>query len=395
MHDELHERSIEDLRVNDASYREKCGKFCGILGIVLNALLSLFKIAVGAISGAISILSDGVNNLSDAGSSVITLLGFKLSAKKPDEEHPFGHGRMEYFTGLAVSALIIFVALQLLISSIEKIISVEVVTFENTTVFILSLAVLAVSVAVKLVMALINRRLGDKINSEALKATALDSLTDCVSTCVVLACTIATKFVADFPLDGIAGVLVSFFIAYTGFSSMKTIVGLLIGATPDPELVKEITDFALSFDSEKIIGIHDLIINDYGPTRKLIILHAEVPANGDVMQLHDAVDNLERELQNKFGGLAVIHMDPVDNESERVKELVALTRKIVKEIDTSFDVHDFRMNEGDTHANLIFDLVIPRSGDYSPTELTETITEKLHAIDTKLIPKIKIEYSFV
>lgn len=379
---------------DDPKVREKCGKLSGVTGIILNAALSVTKIAAGAITGAISVLSDGVNNLSDAGSSIITLLGFKLSAKKPDKEHPFGHGRMEYFAGLAVSAVILVIAVQLFLTSLEKVIAGETLSFASRTVEIVTVAILAVSVVVKLFMAAFNRALGKKINSVAMKATASDSLNDAVATAVVLVCAVLSRYTASFPLDGAAGILVSLFIAYTGLSSMKSIVDLLIGCAPDKELVNEITDYALNFDKQKIIGVHDLIINDYGPSRKLIILHAEVPSSGDIMQLHDAIDNLEHGLQKKFGGLAVIHMDPVDADSPRVNELREKVREIVKDLDESLDIHDFRMNEGDTHANLIFDLVVPYDFKIPNEQIRNFVKTRVRAIDPKCNVVMKIENSF-
>ena len=380
---------------DDPKVREKYGRLSGIVGIILNTGLSAMKMAAGALTGAISVLSDGVNNLSDAGSSIITLAGFRMSAKKPDKEHPFGHGRMEYFTGLVVSAIILVVAVQLFISSLEKVISGETLSFKSKTTEILTISVLAVSVLVKLFMAIFNRAIGKKINSLAMNATALDSLTDCIATTAVLVCTVLSRYITTFPLDGVAGLLVSLFIAFTGISSMKGIVDLLIGTAPDPELVKEITNYALNFDKEKIIGVHDLMINDYGPSKKLIILHAEVPENGDVMQLHDAIDNLEHGLQNKFGGIAVIHMDPVDTQSQRVGQLKNTVREIVKELGDGFDIHDFRMNEGDTHANLIFDLVAPFDAKYSPEQIKNFVTTRVKAVEPKCNVIMKIENSFV
>lgn len=241
------------------------------------------------------------------------------------------------------------------------------------------------SILVKLWMTLFNRKIAKKINSVANGATALDSLSDCVATAVVILCAILSRFIKGVPLDGIAGLLVAIFIAYTGASSLKSIADLLLGAPPDHELVKEITDFALNFDKQKIIGIHDLIVNDYGPGRKIIILHAEVPAKGDVMQLHDAIDNLENALAEKFRCMAVIHMDPVDNESERVAQLKETVRHIVKELDPEYDVHDFRMNEGDTHANLIFDLVIPYD---------ESIPKSRYAISLRRVSRLSNRIAF-
>lgn len=394
MFDRMIKKFVKDAdNVDNPAVRERYGVFSGIVGIILNVLLSLAKITVGLVVGAISILSDGVNNLSDAASSVVTLLGFKLAGKKADKQHPFGHGRMEYFAGLIVSAIIIIVAIELAVSSVKKIAAGETTDYSSTKLFAISLTVLGVSILVKLWMTLFNRKIAKKINSVANGATALDSLSDCVATAVVILCAILSKFIKGVPLDGIAGLLVAIFIAYTGASSLKSIADLLLGAPPDHELVKEITDFALNFDKQKIIGIHDLIVNDYGPGRKIIILHAEVPAKGDVMQLHDAIDNLENALAEKFGCMAVIHMDPVDNESERVAQLKETVRHIVKELDPEYDVHDFRMNEGDTHANLIFDLVIPYDEKYTEKQIRDFVTTRIEAVEPNCVPKFKIEHS--
>lgn len=373
--------------------REKYGVFSGIVGIILNVFLSASKVVTGALTGAISVLSDGINNLSDAASSVVTLLGFKLAGKKEDKEHPFGHGRIEYFAGLAVSAIIVVVAVELFISSVKKTAAIETVDYSSDKLLIVTICILGVSILVKLWMALFNKSIAKKINSVANGATALDSLTDCISTAAVLLCVGLSRVFPTVPLDGIAGILVSIFIGYTGVSSAKDIADLLIGAAPDPELVKEVTDFALNFDKKKIIGVHDLIINDYGPGRKIIVLHAEVPAKGDVMQLHDAIDNLETALSQKFGCTAVIHMDPVDTESERVAHLKEFVRSIVKELDDRYDVHDFRMNEGDTHANLIFDLVIPYDKKQNVDEIRNYVTARIEAEEPNCIPKIKIEHT--
>lgn len=381
-------------KTDDLSLRSRYGTLSGLTGIILNAFLCVAKITVGLLTGAISIVSDGINNLSDAGSSVITLLGFKLSAKKPDKEHPFGHGRMEYFSGLAVAIVILIVAVQLFLSSIEKITSGSHLVFASNELFYATVSALALSILVKLWLAAFNNHVAKKINSVANKATAADSVSDCVATAVVLICAVSSKFIDGIPLDGIAGILVSAFIVWQGLSSLKEIADLLLGKAPDPELVKEVTEFALRYDEEKIIGVHDLMIHDYGPGRKLIVLHAEVPCRGDVMQLHDAIDNLERAIQGKFGCNAVIHMDPVDNESGRVAQLCNLVREIVKELDKNFDIHDFRMNEGDTHANLIFDLVITHETSLTPQYIDDFVKNRLSAVEPKCVAKMKIEYSY-
>lgn len=380
--------------VGDATVREKYGRLTGITGIFLNVILCVSKIITGLVTGAISVLSDGVNNLSDAGSSVITLIGFKLSAKKPDRDHPFGHGRMEYFAGLAVSVIIIIVAFELLSDSIGKIISRSSPSFESEAIRYITIAVLAASIVVKLWMALFNRYCGKKIDSVAMRATALDSISDCISTSVVLGATVAAMFFPNAPIDGIAGVVVSIFIGYTGVKSVKEIVDLLLGTAPGKEFVDAIGDYICTYD-DRIVGIHDLLVHDYGPGRKMITVHVEVPAKADIMSIHDVVDNIERGLEKHFGCLATIHMDPVETDSERVTFLKEKCLEIVKTLDADVSIHDFRMNEGDTHANLIFDVVFDRDTSFCEEQVAEYVNKRLAEFDEKLTAVIKVEYSYV
>ncbi len=380
--------------VKDPAVRRKYGTLCGVTGIVLNILMCTAKIVTGLITGAISILSDGINNLSDAGSSVITLLGFKLSAKKPDKEHPFGHGRMEYFAGLAVSVIILIVAVQLLMDSIDKIIYGVTPKFDSPVTAYVTFGILGFSIIIKLWMAILNRYSGKKINSVALTSTFLDCVTDCISTSVVLACTVLSFFVTEFSIDGIAGVIVSLFIVYTGIRSIKEVMDVLLGQAPDKELVDDIAKFVIDYDA-RVVGVHDIMLHDYGPGRKILNLHVEVPASGNVLELHDMVDNIERGLEKQFNCLATLHMDPVETESERVKELKQLCVKIVHDIDNSFSLHDFRMNEGETHANLIFDVVITHEKVYIAEQIQDIINGRLKEIDQKLNAVVTVEYPFV
>ena len=375
--------------------RAKCGLKTGVTGIIVNVVLCLAKIISGLTVGAISIVSDGINNLSDAGSSIITLFGFKLSEKKPDKEHPFGHGRMEYCAGLGVSIIILIVAAELLITSIEKIAAWECAEPQSTAALAVTFAVLVLSILAKFYLAALNKSIGKKINSVAMLATAADSVSDCLATTVVLISSVLSIFAKGIPFDGFAGAVVSLFIAVSGIKSIKSVVDLLLGEAPDPELVKGVADYVLNFDKSKIIGIHDLMIHDYGPGRKIIVLHAEVPAEGDVLKMHDVIDNVERGLESKFNCLATIHMDPVVTTSPRLNEIKEECVKIVKEINPEFTLHDFRMNEGDTHANVIFDLVIPTNNQIPEREIKKTVNEKLKAFDEKLNAVITVENSFV
>lgn len=375
--------------------RAKCGLKTGVTGIIVNVILCLAKIISGLAIGAISIVSDGINNLSDAGSSIITLFGFKLSEKKPDKEHPFGHGRMEYCAGLGVSVIILIVAAELLITSIEKIVAWEEAAPQSALSLAVTFAVLAASIAAKFYLAALNKSIGKKINSVAMLATAADSLSDCLATTVVLISSVLSIFVKGIPFDGFAGAIVSLFIAVSGIKSIKSVIDLLLGEAPDPALVKGVADYVLNFDKTKIIGIHDLMIHDYGPGRKIIVLHAEVPAEGDVLKLHDVIDNVERGLESKFNCLATIHMDPVVTTSPRLNAIKEECVKIVKEINPEFTLHDFRMNEGDTHANVIFDLVTPPDNKIPEREIKKTVNEKLKEYDGKLNAVITVENSFV
>ena len=380
--------------VKNPAVREKYGRLSGVTGIIVNMLMSAAKITAGVLTGAISILSDGINNLSDAGTSVVSILGFKLSNKKPDKQHPFGHGRFEYFAGLAVSIVILVVAFQLFTESIGKIVGREVPEVTSGAVFTVTLCILAASVFAKIFLAGLNRYVGKKINSVALEATFFDCISDCVSTAVVLASVVLSAVIKDVPIDGYAGVIVSLFIAYTGIRSLKDIADVLLGKAPDRELVKEIAAYVKNFD-DRIVGIHDIMLHDYGPGRKILVLHAEVPAEGNVMELHDMIDNVERGLEEKFNCLATIHMDPVVTTSERVNELKTVCRDIVKSIDPDFDIHDFRMNEGKTHANLIFDVLMTYESKLCPKEVEKLVSDKVREYDDKLTAKVKAEYPLV
>lgn len=389
----LNEFTEEEL--SKPEVRAKFGFKTGVAGIIVNVVLCLAKIISGSVAGAISIVSDGINNLSDAGSSIITLFGFKLSEKKPDREHPFGHGRMEYCAGLGVSIIILVVAAELFITSVEKIIAWETVSEQSSAALAITFVILALSIAAKFYLAVLNKTIGKKINSVAMLATAADSISDCLATAVVLVSSVLSLFVKNVPFDGFAGAVVSLFIAVSGIKSIKSVVDLLLGEAPDPALVKGVADYVLDFDKAKIIGIHDLMIHDYGPGRKIIVLHAEVPAEGDILQLHDVIDNVERGLEEKFNCLATIHMDPVVTTSPRLNAIKEECVKIVKEINPDFSLHDFRMNEGDTHANVIFDLVTPPENKIPARRIRKTVNEKLKLYDEKLNAIITVENSFV
>ncbi len=351
--------------------RSAYGKLCGTVGIVLNLLLFIGKFVAGVISNSIAITADAFNNLSDAGSSLVTLIGFKLAEQKPDSDHPFGHGRMEYLSGLIVSAVILMMGFELVKDSIDKILHPTGVDFSFVV-----LLILVVSILGKCYMAFYNYRYGKRFESSTLKATAVDSLSDCVSTTVVLIATIVGHY-TDVQIDGFCGIAVGILIFVAGINAAKETLSPLLGEAPDPEFVEQIEEIVMNYDKDSIIGIHDLIVHDYGPGRRVISLHAEVPAEGNMMSLHDVIDNLEMKLRTDLGCLTTIHMDPVVTTDERVKELKERCTEVVKGIGDKLTLHDFRVVFGDTHTNMIFDVVVPYEFYLSDSETTKLIQEKV------------------
>lgn len=348
-----------------AKIRREYGMLCGLVGIFLNILLFLGKFFAGTISKSIAITADAFNNLSDAASSVVTLVGFKLAGAKPDSEHPFGHGRIEYVSGLVVSAAILLMAYELLRDSIVKILNPEETEFSALIVVIL-----AVSILVKLYMYYYNSSVAKKIDSAAMKATATDSLSDTCATAVVLVATVVGHF-TGLAIDGYCGALVGLFILYAGIRSAKETLDPLLGQAPEGEFVQQIDKIVMAH--EEICGIHDLVVHDYGPGRRMVSLHAEVPAEGNILEIHDIIDNIENELQEKLGCEATIHMDPIVTSDEHVSELKAAVASIIKGIDSAVDMHDFRVVTGPTHTNLIFDVLVPYKFRIADDDLTAMI----------------------
>ena len=348
-----------------AKIRREYGMLCGLVGIFLNILLFLGKFFAGTISKSIAITADAFNNLSDAASSVVTLVGFKLAGAKPDSEHPFGHGRIEYVSGLVVSAAILLMAYELLRDSIAKILNPEETEFS-----VLIVVILAVSILVKLYMYYYNSSVAKRIDSAAMKATATDSLSDTCATAVVLVATVVGHF-TGLAIDGYCGALVGLFILYAGIRSAKETLDPLLGQAPEGEFVQQIDKMVMAH--EEICGIHDLVVHDYGPGRRMVSLHAEVPAEGNILEIHDIIDNIENELREKLGCDATIHMDPIVTSDEHVSELKAAVVSIIKGIDSSVDMHDFRVVAGPTHTNLIFDVLVPYKFHIADDELTAMI----------------------
>ena len=371
---------------DEARTRRAYGILCGAVGICLNVLLFAGKFFAGLLSGSIAITADAFNNLSDAGSSFVTLLGFHLAGQKPDAGHPFGHGRLEYLSGLVVSMLILLMGVELGKSSISKILHPEPVDSSALVVVIL-----CVSVAVKLYMFFYNRRLGKKLGSTAMEATALDSLSDSAATSAVLLATLVGHF-TDLMIDGWCGLLVTAFILWSGISAAKETLDPLLGTPPTAELVEQIRSLVLAHKT--IIGIHDLIVHDYGPGRMMISLHAEVSSSGDVLELHDEIDNVENELREKLGCEAVIHMDPIvtdDGVTEETRQRVAV---LVHCIDDAINIHDFRMVKGPTHTNVIFDAVVPFGFRLSDEEVAKKIRTAVRALDGNYYAVVKVERSY-
>lgn len=373
--------------VNDPAVRRAYGVLCGCAGIALNLLLFAGKCLAGLISGSIAITADAFNNLSDAGASVVTLLGFKLAAQRPDRGHPFGHGRMEYVSGLVVSMVILLMGVELAKTSVEKILEPQPVEFSP-----LVAVILAVSIAVKLYMSHYNRAIGRKIGSAAMAATAADSLSDSLATTAVLLSTLAGHF-WNVNIDGWCGAAVACFILWAGVKAAKETIDPLLGQPPSLEFVSQIQEIVLRH--REITGIHDLMVHDYGPGRLYVSLHAEVPASGDILALHDVVDSAERELASELGCLATIHMDPVVSDDGLTAETRERVAAIVRLIDPGITIHDFRMVPGPTHTNVIFDAVVPYGCPLSDQEVARRIQEGVRALDGNYFAVVEVEKSYV
>ncbi len=370
--------------LSDTRTRYIYGTVCGIYGIFLNVLLFAAKLTAGLLSGSLAVTADAFNNLSDAGASAVTLVGFRLSTKKADPDHPFGHGRIEYISGLIVSFIIILMGFELLKMSFDKLITPSKPEFSAVTVIILSL-----SVAVKLYMSLYNRTYGRKINSSAMQATSADSLSDAASTLVVLISGIICHFTDFIYLDGICGLAVSVFILIAGYKSARDTISPLLGQPPSAEFIKKLTDTVLS--NEKILGLHDTVVHDYGPGRIMVSLHAEVSCSEDVLVLHDIIDNIEQQLAEELGCEAVIHMDPIDTENARLNEIRSVLSEILHTVSENARFHDLRMVPGETHTNLIFDIALPLNCELEEKEVKRVVSELVSEFNPKYKCVIKID----
>lgn len=378
---------IKDNDISNLETRGKYGVLSSATGIVVNILLSIVKLFIGVIANSISIISDALNNITDVGSSVVTMIGFKISQKKIDKDHPWGHGRMEYITAFIVDIIILMVGFELLKSSIDKIIHPELPAVNNVTIIILVIAVLT-----KLWLFLFYKKIAKMIDSNAIKGNAYDSISDSISTLVVLISAVVAKL-CGVSIDGYASLIVSVFILFTGYKAIKETVDLLLGMKPDPEFIKDIEDEAKKY--EMISGIHDIMVHDYGPGRKIVSFHAEVPADGDICKVHDIIDQMEQDLFEKFNCITTIHMDPIVVDNKEINDMRDFTEKIVKELNSEFSIHDFRMTDGGKRVNLIFDLVVPRDKEYDKEEIIKNVQQKIHEKNKKYFAVIKVETSYI
>ncbi len=372
---------------SEPGIRSAYGTLCSIFGVFLNVLLFAGKLICGMISGSVAITADSFNNLADAGSSVVTLFGFRLADREPDPEHPFGHGRFEYISGLIVSFLIILMGFELAKSSFDSILNPKKVEYSS-----LALVILGVSVVVKLYMAFYNNAIGKRISSSAMKATAKDSLSDALSTTVILIIAFISPYL-PFYIDGYAGMCVSLLIMWAGINSARDTITPLLGTNPDKDFVEEIEKLVMSYPD--VFGIHDLVVHDYGPGRLMISLHVEIPVAMDIGYAHDMIDNIEVALSQHFKCHTVIHMDPVDHNDPRTLELKSKVNSIVKGLVFDASIHDFRVVYGNTHTNLVFDILLPFTAEIKDKELCDMVKKRVKAYDPVLNCVICIDKDYV
>ena len=373
--------------MDENKLRNLYGIVCGWVGIGFNVLLFVGKFIAGTLSRSVAVTADAFNNLSDAGSSIITLLGFRLGSKKPDASHPYGHGRLEYVSGLIVSLLIFLMGFELLRDAVAKIRNPEPVE-SSVLVFV----ILVLSILTKSYMTFYNFRYGKKINSAVLRATGMDSFSDCIATTVVLISMIVQTF-TSWKIDGWCGLLVAGAVLYAAYGAAKDTLQPLLGMPPEQEFVDEIYEIVLKHPL--VGGVHDLIVHDYGPGRCMISLHAEVPGDQDIYFIHDEIDRIESELNEKLGCESTIHMDPIVVNDKRVDEYKSFIETIVLEWNPLYTIHDFRMVEGPTHTNIIFDVLIPRDAPEEENKLRDSLIETIKNRNSKLVPVIKIDRSYL
>ena len=367
--------------------RGKYASLSGFTGIIVNVFLFILKLVVGIFAASVAIIADAFNNIADAGSSIITLIGFRLSSKHVDKEHPMGHGRIEYVAGFIVDMLILLVGFELLTSSFDKILN-PTPTTSSTLTFIL----LGVAILVKLWLFFFYRKIGKTIDSSAIKAAATDSISDCGATALVL----ASAFIAKqwgIAIDGYAGLIVAGLILYAGYQAAKETIDLLLGTPPTPEFIQSIYDFVGNYS--EIVGIHDVMVHDYGPGRQIMSFHAEIPSDYDVNLAHEIIDQLERDMYQAFNAIVTVHLDPIAVNDEEVNEMRTFAIRCVKEIDDTFTLHDFRMTKGDRFINVIFDLVVPVDCKTDEHEAAKLVADKIKEYNPNCFAVIKAEHPFV
>ena len=376
--------------VSNNAVRAKYASLASGVGIFLNLLLFAGKLTIGIIAASVAIIADAFNNVTDAASAVIALVGFRLAAKPVDKEHPQGHGRLEYISAFIVDMLIVLVGAELLKSSLDKILHPVLPTVGTITLVLLGVAVL-----VKIWLFFFYRKIAVKISSSALKGSAADSLTDSVATSLVLISALISKF-SGVAIDGWAGITVAVFILFTGVKATKETIDLLLGSPPDPAFIRDIYAFVANKENyPRVVGIHDVMVHDYGPGRQIVSFHAEVPSDSDINIAHEEVDKLERDMHEKFGCLVTVHLDPIVVNDPLVNELKALCLQSAKEINEHFTLHDFRMTKGETKINVIFDLVLPSDCDMPPQTAEKAVAEKIKEKNPNCLAVIRAEHPFV
>lgn len=373
------------MQKNNGEIRANKGKVASLVGIILNLFLAGAKITVGTLFGAISVLADGLNNLTDCGSSVISILSFKLASRPADKEHPFGHERIEYIFSLIVAFLILLVAFDTVKDGINKIITPDAVSFSIWVILALALSIL-----VKVLLYFYYTNVSKKINSSILKASAVDCLTDCISTTVVTVTFIITYF-TGFNLDGYAGVLVALFIGWSGINVLREIFSKLIGQAPDESMLKEIKQKILSYDG--VLDVHDLWVYSYGPNKYYASVHIEVDAKVDVLVSHELIDDIEKDFLTNTNVILTGHLDPIVTDNEEVNLLKEKVVKIVKDLNPEFSLHDFRLVVGERRTNVLFDVAIPYGEKLTKTEIIDLITQKIKEINDKYCPVITVEHN--
>lgn len=372
---------------NDSQVRENYGSVFSIFSIICNIIMVIFKLAISYITNSVSIRADALNNLSDVGSNLATLFGFKLSNKHPDADHPYGHGRMEYVSGMIVSFLILLMGFEAAKESFIKVIHPEEVSFSNVAII-----VLIGSILIKLLMAYMNKTAGKAIDSDALNAAGQDSVNDSLVTGATLICLIVYKF-TSINLDAYLGLVASFLVLKSGIEIFKDVLDTILGKAPDVELIKQIEKTIC--DHEEIIGVHDLMLHDYGPSQKFMSLHVEVDAEMPVIEMHDVIDNIELEILDKYRILTTIHMDPIDTKNEKVNTLKKQVKDIILDINSEYNIHDFRIVTGPTHTNLVFDVLLPADDRNDIEELRKLISNRISALDNSYRCVINFDRSYV